>query len=212
MRPVNYKLMAALAAGLLSAAPAFSGTVTLDFEGATSFSSIGGFYDGGTDSAGASGTNLGISFGPDALALSNDPTGPFFSNAPSPGTVMSAVGDAAAMNFGHGFVGQVSFYYSALENASVSLYSGLDGTGALLGTINLIANAQNGCADSPLCYWSLAMFDFAGIAQSIQFGGAQSVAAFDNVSVTPVPLPAAAWLMVSALGGLGMWSRRRPVA
>ncbi len=32
---------------------------------------------------------------------------------------------------------------------------------------------------------------------------------FDNVSVNAVPLPAAGWLLMSALGGIGAWSRRR---
>ncbi len=199
---VNFKLISALAAGLLSAAPAFSAPVTLDFEGASSFGSIDGYYNGGTDQYGASGPNLGVSFGLDALALSNDgvsgpgSNGEFYSNAPSPGTVMAVAGPSAALNVASGFVGEVSFYYSSSAASSVSLFSGLDGTGSLLGTISLDAN---GCADgSPYCFWKLATLDFSGVAQSIQFGGA-SLAAFDNVTVAPVPLPAAAWLLVSAL-------------
>jgi hypothetical protein len=92
------------------------------------------------------------------------------------------------------------------------VYSGLNGTGSLLGTIALQANAQNGgCTDTSYCFWSLATLPFSGIAQSIQFGipAGGLAAGFDNVTVAPVPLPAAAWLMLSALGGVGAWARRK---
>jgi len=210
---VNFKLISVFAAGLLAAAPAFSAAVTLDFEGASSFQSLDGFYNGGTDTGGASGTNYGVSFGLDALALSNDELGPYYSNAPTSGAVLAPVGLDAALNASTGFIGQASFYYSAVEDTSVSIFSGLNGTGTLLGTIELLANAQNGgCSDTAYCYWSLASLSFSGVAQSIQFGDAANVAGFDNVSLAPVPLPAAVWLMLSALGGVGVITRRKPAA
>ena len=205
---MNVKLLAAVAAGLLSA-PAFSAPITLDFEGATSFASINDFYNGGTDSAGASGSNYEISFGADALALSNDELGPYFSNAPSAGSVLNPVGSNAALNSTTGFTGQASFFYSASDAASVNIFSGLDGTGSLLGTFSLFANSQHGCSDTAFCNWDLASINFDGVAKSIQFGSAAGVAGFDNVSVTPVPLPAAAWLMLSGLGGFGLFRRKK---
>jgi len=207
VKQVNVKVFAAVAAGLLSA-PAFATPITLDFEGATSFSSVNDFYNGGTDGAGASGSNYGIAFGGDALALSNDALGPYFSNAPTAGTVLNPVGNNAALNSFNGFTGQASFFYSASNATSVSIFSGLDGTGSMLGTFSLLANSQNGCSDTAFCNWDLASINFDGVAKSIQFGSAAGVAGFDNVSVTPVPLPAAAWLMLSGLGGMGLFRRK----
>jgi hypothetical protein len=201
-----------LTAGLLCASPVFSATITLDFEGATSFASLNNFYNGGTDSAGASGANVGIAFGGDALALSNDALGPYYSNSPTPGTVLAPVGSDAALNSSAGFFGTASFYYSSAEAASVGIYSGLNGTGTLLGTFALLANAQTGCTDTAFCHWDLASLSFSGIAQSIQFGSAANIAGFDNVSVVPVPVPATLWLLISGLGGFGAFVRRKSAA
>jgi len=205
---VNFKIIAALAAGVLCAAPAFSASVTLDFEGASSFQSIDAFYNGGVDGGGASGANHGVLFGGDALALSNDELGPYFSNAPTPGSILTAVGLDAAMNVASGFSGTASFFYSSTAATTVGIFSGLNGTGDLLGTFTLLANSGNGCV-GPLCHWDQASVDFTGLARSIQFGSAANVAGFDNVSVAPVPLPAAIWLLGSSLLGLAGIRRRK---
>lgn len=207
---MKFKLISVLAAGLFSAY-AHSATITVDFEGANSFASIANYYNGGTDGNGASGTDFGISFGGDALAISNDVLGPYYSNAPTNGTVMAPVGADSALNFSHGFFGQASFFYSSLVATTVGIYSGLDGTGSLLGSFSLVGNAQNGCSDSSFCFWQLASVNFNGIAQSIQFGGAANVAGFDNVTIAPIPVPATLLLVLSGLGVLGLFGRRKAV-
>lgn len=210
---MNIKLISALAAtGLLVAAPAFSAPVTIDFEGVSSQTWIDGYYNGGTDGAGNSGPNYGISFQLGAFGLQNDPEwGDLFANAPSGSTVMTAVDSEAALNVASGFAGQASFSYSSSENTSVSIYSGLNGTGSLLGTFELLANTS-GCTEVALCYWDLVTFNFAGLAQSIQFGNTAGFAVFDDITITPVPLPAAGWLLLSALGGIGALARRKRAA
>lgn len=213
---MNLKLLSGLAAGLLCAAPAFS-AVTLDFEGAGDYNFIQNYYNGGTNDGGASGTNYGISFGPDALAAAN--TGNF-SNQPSGTTVMAPVQPYdnnlnpltthAEMNVSSGFSGNASFWYSSSEATTVNIYSGLDGTGSVLATFVLAANAtSNGCTDTAFCHWDQLTQTFAGIAKSIDFSSAVGVAGFDDITIAPVPLPAAAWLLMSAMGGLGTMVRRR---
>ena len=201
------------AAVLLTGASAFADT--LDFEGATSFASISNFYNGGTDSNGVGGgVNYGISFTGDALALSNDELGPYFSNAPTAGTVMfSAPGADTTMNVAKGFISELSFYYSAATSALdvVTIYSGLNGTGDVLGSISLSSNAQmNGCSDSAFCNWQKISLSFTGVGQSVSFGGNAGNVAFDNIAITSaVPEPQAAALLALGMGGLLVAVRRQ---
>jgi len=205
---VNLKLISAVVAGFF-AAPAFAAPITLDFEGTSSLAPIADYYNGGTDANGASGTNYGASFGPGLQGLQNDVLGPYFSNNPSGSSIMIVSDVDAALNIAQGFFSAVSFSYSSATATTVSLFSGLNGTGDLLGTFSLAANAQqNGCSDSPSCYWGLASLAFTGVAHSIQFADAVG-AGFDDVKFTPVPVPAAGWLLVSGAGLVAAWRRRK---
>jgi hypothetical protein len=94
----------ALFAALMAGLPALANTnLVLDFEGVESFTSVGNFY-------------AGISFSDAALALKNDGPGLYFSNAPTPGTVMFASDPSAVMNVSGGFINELSFYYSATRS------------------------------------------------------------------------------------------------
>lgn len=204
------KMMSASALALCVASPAFAANVLIDFEAVTSFASVAEFYNGGSDSAGASGPALGVSFGGDALAFANDELGPYFSHAPSPLGVMAPVGAEATMNVATGFTGTVSVWYAATGFVAqgVNVWSGLDGSGKLLASFNLVDNASNGCSDSPFCHFDQLSASFHGVAKSITFGNGAGVAAFDNIAISAVPEPTAALLMSLGLAGLMLVRRR----
>jgi hypothetical protein len=213
-------LVSALAVGLLSAAPAFS--LTLDFDALSTGDGVGQYYNGGTNSPGSSGSNplvtgpnYGITFGDDMLVA--DPTSGGFSGNPS-GSVLAPFNSLVAspttlsINVASGFSGDVSLFYSSVADATVTVYSDLNGGGTALATFNLTAN-DSACTTTSFCQWDQLTASLGGqVAKSISFTGATDVAGFDNITIAPVPLPAAGWLLVSALGGMGAFRRRRTEA
>jgi PEP-CTERM motif len=224
---IKSHLVRSLAAALIAAAlPAVSQAfdiVTVDLEGATSFASVNNFYNGGTDSAGAAGANnYGVSFAASLLALQNDglgggTNGAYFSNAPTPGTVMFASGPQdvattpAFMNIAASTF-SLSFYYSAEQATVVNVYSGLNGVG-LLGSINLAANATTGCTDSAFCNFGVATWAPGSVAiRSVDFSASAGLVAYDNITVSPVPEPSSLALSALGLAALSFVVRRRRAA
>ena len=202
--------LTALLMSLGTATPALAQLVLVTFETPTSFASINTHYAGGTDSAGVSGANLGVSFGGDAVAVQNDALGPYFSNAPSVLGVMAPVGPDAFMNVPVGFT-DLSFFYSsnAAVVGGVKVWSGLGGTGTLLASLSLANNAQFRCSSAPFCRFDNVSTTFSGVARSVGFGDAANVAGFDNVSITAVPEPTTLVLMALGLAGVVGFARRR---
>ncbi len=199
----------ALALPLFAAAPAFATVITLDFETVGSFASIDTYYAGGTDSDGNVGPALGVTFGLDVLGLQNDAAGPYFSNAPSPLGVMTVVGAASTMNVEGGFR-SMSFFYSSADAVAdaVEIWSGPDGTGALLASLSLSANAQaSGCSDSPFCNFDRLSAALGTRAYSVTFANASNVAAFDDVALD-LPEPTTALLVALGLAGAALGRRR----
>jgi hypothetical protein len=197
------RLYAALA--VVAASPVFAANTLIDFETSPSFESIGEYYNSGAGGA------LGVSFTGGALGLVNDELGPYFSNAPSPVGVMTPVDADATMNVRSGFVNSISFYYSSSSvlPSSVMVWSGIDGTGGMLASFNLAENSQaGGCIGSAYCRFDLLSSPFEGTAHSVTFGNAANTAAFDNLSITTVPEPSTALLMMLGLAGL-LAARRR---
>ena len=206
---------AIVATSMLAATSASAAVVTLDFEGIGNFSPVGNFYNGGA------GTNYGIQFSPTTLALVDSDAGGNgnIANEPSSNTVMffldasNAILDVAA-GFDTGF----SFFYSSSTTASVNVYDGLGATGNLLASLVLAAQFSENCSGDPngaFCNFSPIGVLFGGIAKSIDFGGTANQIAFDNITlgsaapgISPVPLPAAAWLFGSALLGFAGFKRR----
>lgn len=189
------KKLALVLAGLL-AAPAFAGSITLDFETAPSFAPVGDTY-----------AAWGVSFGQDLQGLSNDALGPYFSHAPSPLGVMFVSGADATINAERGFSG-LSLYYSSADvvNDGLQVWSGLNGSGTLLASLSLENNASRGCTDTAYCNWNFLSTNWNGTGYSVTFASGTQLAAFDNINL--VPEPSSALLAGLALTAL-VASRRR---
>ena len=207
------KISHAAALALCAATPVFAqSTVTLDFEGAVGYvNSIAEYYNGGSDAAGHAGPNYGVSFTDAAVALSNDALGPYYSNAPSPATVMFGFDSSAIMNVAKGFVSRLTFFYSSSASTldAVNIYSGLNGTGTLLASASIFGNAGLGCSDTAFCRFDLTSVKFAGIAKSVSFGGNAPFVVYDNVTITTVPEPGTYLLLAAGLLAVVLAKRRR---
>jgi hypothetical protein len=205
---MNRTLVAALTC--LAGAPALAGNTLIDFETVTGFASILDYYDGGADSSGASGPDLGVTFSGDALGLVND-FETYFNNAPSPIGTMTPVGPDATLNVAVGFTDAISFHYAASRFVltAVNVWSGLNATGELLASFNLVPNARaGGCTGSNYCHFDLVSSTFYGTAHSVSFGNAANAAVFDDIQISTVPEPASALLMLVGAAGLLALRRR----
>ena len=217
---MKLKLSHLLTIGALSltSSLANASVITLDFEGVGNQAAINDFYNGGTDSQGNSGVDYGISFGTDSLGCIDSDAGGScdIANEPTADTIMFFLSGSSVLNYDAGFDTGFSFFYTSQRNVAVNVYSGANLTGDLLGSINLSNNSQNnGCSGDPsgsFCNWDAGALSFAGIARSIDFGGAANFVAFDNITFgstnpdTEVPEPSG--LAILALGLMGLASRR----
>jgi hypothetical protein len=217
------------AGALVAASVAQAATIDLTFEGInktypSGYAFIQNFYNGGTSSDGTSGPNFGISFSPNAQAICLNSTSVSCSNTSrgglgdpnsQKGALFFLSGSQTFMDVAAGFTTGFSFNYVSLtQPGSVSVFSGLDGTGTLLGTIALTPNAGS-CPgyNAQFCPFSPIGVAFAGTAMSVSFAGVANQIVFDDVtfgSVTPgVPEPSTWAMMMLGLAGLGLAGYRR---
>ncbi|WP_422014394.1 PEP-CTERM sorting domain-containing protein [Roseateles sp.] len=194
--------LATLALALGLSAPAFASTTfTVDFEKSWDY---GQMVDASYAASGVTFTNvMGLSNGD---GLGSLPDGAYYAGAPSPqgvGFVQldGVVNTAAYMNVAGGVEGGLRFFYSSPSDVSfaISAYSGLNGTGTLLGTINLTANSAD------YTTWTQAVLTFGGVAQSFDLTGAANVVGLDNISAVPEPSSVAMLLAGATL----LLARRR---
>jgi hypothetical protein len=207
----------ALMAGatLLGGVAANAAIVSLNFAGVANpnnTASVDGFYNGGTSSDGNSGTNYGVTFSSNALAI-DVYNGCCEPDSPTPGILFFLDGPSVTLDYSAGFDTGFSFYYASNTNAFINVYSGLDATGDLLATLSLDVNYDPSCG---YCTWTPIGVSFAGTAHSIDFGGAANFVGFDDITFghdSPVvPEPASWALMIAGFGMVGTALRRRHVA
>jgi len=173
-----------------------AGTLVLDFEGIANATAIGSFYNG------VGGPDYNITFGPNALALvdSDAGGGGNFGHEPSPETIMFFLTGSAVLNVPDGFDTGFSFFYSSpFATGNVNVWSGMNGTGTLLGSFPLGTTPQDG-GDPNGSYSPFVPIgiEFEGIAMSVDFQGAANNIGFDNITFgdsvpegaeSPVPEP-----------------------
>ena len=173
----------ALAVGLASPAFAASPAINVDFEKSWNYGeSIDNFYA----AQGVSFVNvLGLSNGDGLGSLAN---GDYYAGAPSPLGVAFAQLDgsantAAYMNVAGCVEGQLSFYFSNPTGSSVEIkaYSGLNGTGTLLGSVLLASNGTD------YTTWTATSLTFGGTALSFDLTATAAGVALDNISAVPEP-------------------------
>jgi hypothetical protein len=240
---INFKAgaLAALAFASLAGAAHAESTVTLTLGGLHTGDYIDNFYNGGFGSTTNTGTsltvgpgpNLGFTFSPNANVQaaghsSSTGNGKFENNPSGQSEILyfASTTGQSIMDFSAGF-DSLSFNYSFSGNSTanngetVSIWSGLDGTGTLLDTLTLNAAGQTTACTAPLdayCSWSAVTGSgFTGAESAVFAPNSQTLSTeFDGLQVTtpvaPVPLPAAGWLLLSGLAGIGAATRRRQKA
>ena len=228
MKKLSFGAVAAAVLTLCAAGSASADVVSLNFEGVNATYPSGsaqvlGFYNGGTSSDGTTGTNYGISFGSNALAICLNSTTVFCSNTSrgglAPGSDKGGLffldGSETFMNVAAGFTTGFSFNYVSFSfNGAVNVYDGANGTGNVLATLNLTPNAGS-CPgyNAGFCPFSASGVNFAGTAFSVGFAGVANQIVFDDVtfgsSVPGVPEPETYALMLAGLATVAAIARRR---
>jgi len=226
-------IMIAIVAMATMAMTASAAVFDLTFEGLAPYPdtevAIENFYNGGTDGDGVTGPNYGITFPSNALMLclnsltvtcSNTSRGGLGDPNSQQGALFFLTGSDTYLDMAAGFTTGFSFNYAAYsEGGTVSVWSGLDGTGTELASVTLPTTPSD-CPgyNADFCPFYPSGVTFSGTAESIDFNGVADQIVFDDVtfgSATPgpptggTPEPASLILIGSGLLGLGVFGRKR---
>jgi hypothetical protein len=190
-------------------APAYANSIFLTFQGLKDGESVSGFYNGGAGGFGSmSNYNFGITFSSNALSIKSYLKGGSggFNPTQTANNALFFTGTTGYMNVTSGFSSGLNFFYVAGAGGTVSVWSGANGTGTELATINLSPNGgtASGCSGYPsLCNWTAVGLNFSGTAQSITFSGPANQLGFTDITVgssrAAVPEPSSLLLFGSGV-------------
>jgi hypothetical protein len=116
-------------------------------------------------------------------------------------TCSASVASGSVMNVAPGFANGLSFYFKFGGSGDVLLYDQPDGQGTLLADVALWPATS---------LWEPFGFTFGGLAHSAVFNGDMEVAVVTMGGAMVLPEPSSIVLLLSGLGSLAYFGRRRP--
>jgi len=189
----------------------------LNFNYLKNMQQVGNFYNGGSGNPTV--PNFGVSFSSNFYGLTSVFQGGsgFFLPDPSQTPVIFILGPTGTaatgtMNVTNGFSSGINFFYTAAFAETMKVWSGANGTGTVLATLNLTANDAN-CLTVTYCNWTDVGIKFSGTAASVTFTGPANGLGLADITIgqatTAVPEPSSLYLLSTGLASLCVKGIRR---
>ena len=167
---------------VLGANDAAGNDVQLQFIGLQQSENVLAFYDAGF---GSSGSGPGPNYGTNFSAGSTTYYTYNGSNEPNPGLVATVNSNEMTLNFDYN-IQAISFVYSSTVNAQIQAYSGLDGTGNVVGSWSFSPNTS-GPSGNTYNTWTPSSSAWTVGARSIRFTGSANYWGLDNITFVNCP-------------------------
>jgi hypothetical protein len=171
----------------------------VDFNAMTTGAAVDAYYAGGANSLGEIGPDYQFDFLDDDWVTTSTLSHPQQHNIAYSRSGMGSV------NFLAGLTTGLNFDYGSFTDTTLSLYSGFNGTGALLGSFLLAANNRFD--------FDFVVIPFAGTAHSLVIAGTPGEFTWDDITFgslqrAAVPEPEAWAMLILGLGVAGTLMRR----